>query len=366
MHRTTASDAPDPRKPRRLGRSGIVAHPIGIGCWAIGGLDWNLGLPMGWDGADDDEARQGIAEALRLGANLFDTADVYGHGRSERLLGAALADWPRATVVLATKIGYFSGTAPNPYLPLHMRHQLEMSLSNLGTDYLDIYFFHNLHFGEGDRYLAGAVDQMRRFKQQGLIRAIGMRGPHTYALDHVGREPALDDKRQRFVTLAELIEPDIIGIRYNMLTPAVNEGFDIVRWAADRDLGVLMYKPLAQGLLLDKYDLESPPSFPDGDHRSRKRWFRPENLRTLHEALAPIRRHFGLDGAEELVHFALEYCLCRSEQSVAVAGFRTRTQVRTNLSASRLQLSGDDIEFIQATVKDLRGQLGPYFDGLDE
>jgi methylglyoxal reductase len=74
-------------QPRRLGARGIEVSPLGIGCWAIGGEGMNLGLPMGWSTARENASLQGLFRAFELGANLFDTADVYGHGRSERLIG---------------------------------------------------------------------------------------------------------------------------------------------------------------------------------------------------------------------------------------------------------------------------------------
>src|ERR1019366_7587153 len=70
---------------RVLGKTGIVVSEVGVGCWGIGGPDWNLNMPMGWGGNDDEESRRGLRCAIDLGANHFDTADVYGHGHSERL-----------------------------------------------------------------------------------------------------------------------------------------------------------------------------------------------------------------------------------------------------------------------------------------
>ena len=163
--------------PRPLGSSGITVFPLGVGCWVIGGEDVNLGLHMGWGTAEDGASLRGLARAFELGPSLSDTADIYGHGHAERLLGRFLRGVPRDQVVITSKVGYFAGTAPNAFHPLHMRHQLEQTLDNLGTGYLDIYFFHNFHFGPEDLYLTDAIEQMRGFREQGLVRAVGMRGP---------------------------------------------------------------------------------------------------------------------------------------------------------------------------------------------
>jgi len=99
-------------------------------------------MPTGWAEVDDVVALSGLEGAYSLGANLFDTADVYGHGRSERLVGRLVDQVDRNSLVLVSKVGYFAGTAPHGYHPGHMRHQLEQSLDNLHTDYLDVYFLH--------------------------------------------------------------------------------------------------------------------------------------------------------------------------------------------------------------------------------
>lgn len=106
-----------------LGKSGLAVSEIGIGCWAIGGPDWNLNMAMGWGGTDDEQSLAGLHKGYELGANHYDIADVYGHGHSERLIGKLLKDVPRDRIVVGTKVGYFHGCAPHAYHPLHMRHQ---------------------------------------------------------------------------------------------------------------------------------------------------------------------------------------------------------------------------------------------------
>lgn len=120
-----------PVMTRTLGSCGLKVSALGVGCWALGGPDSNLGLPMGWGPIEDDQARAGLEQAYALGTTLFDTADVYGHGRSERLLGRLVEQVPRDSLVLSSKVGYFRGTAPHGYHPPHLRHQLEQTLDNL-------------------------------------------------------------------------------------------------------------------------------------------------------------------------------------------------------------------------------------------
>ncbi|MFJ8547171.1 aldo/keto reductase [Streptomyces sp. NPDC093586] len=209
-----------PNSPaRRTLAGGLSVHPIGIGAWALGGPDHNLGLPMGWSTADDAASRRGLERAYELGANLIDTADVYGHGHSERIIGDFTATVPRDTVVLSSKVGYHRGTARHAYLPSAMRRQLETTLENLRTDRLDIYFFHNADFGPDDRYLEAAIAQMRDLQREGLVTAVGVRGPHRYATERVTvAKDQRGDKYARFAHLAEQIRPDYLAARYNALT----------------------------------------------------------------------------------------------------------------------------------------------------
>jgi methylglyoxal reductase len=341
---------------------GLTVHPIGVGCWAIGGPDHNLGMPMGWSTADDAASRVGLETAYALGANLFDTADVYGHGHghghSERLLGRLVEQVDRDSVVLSSKVGYFAGTAAHAYLPAAMRRQLETTLENLRTDRLDIYFFHTHEFGPDDRHLDDAIEQMRVFQRQGLLRCVGMRGPHRYAPHRLAPpRSGWPDKHARFRALFDRIRPDYLAVRHNPLTPAPRAGQpDIFTLAADRHTSILINKPLAQGLLTGKYDPHRPPRFGDGDHRRRKRWYTPDALGLVEGRLAPLRDRFG-PATRDLVRVALAYSLQRSDNAAVLVGFTTPEQVRENLTALAEPLTADDLAFVRATLSQLQRDL---------
>jgi methylglyoxal reductase len=329
----------------------LTVYPVGIGCWAIGGPDTNLGLPMGWSTAEDAASLSGLETAYQLGANLFDTADVYGHGHSERLLGHLVHQVPRDRLVLSSKVGYFAGTAAHPYLPAAMRRQLESTLENLRTGHLDIYFLHNSSFGEGDQYLEGAIAQMRAFKDQGLIKAVGMRGPHRFATDRLTvPKQQQEDKYARFRHLFTQVRPDYLAVRFNALTPPPPPGRDdIFAFAAAHGTSVLINKPLAQGLLTGKYDPAQPVRFGPGDHRLRKAWFTPQALAIIHDGLQPICDRFGATPAD-LAPVMLAYCLHRADNAAVLAGFTTPGQVRQNLTPPTRPLTDDDLALIHNTA----------------
>ena len=131
---------------RMLGRSGIQVSAVGLGCWAIGGPFWSGDMPVGWGEVDDDESMRAIRRALDLGVNFLDTSDVYGTGRSERVIARALQG-RRDQVVIATKFGnLFDETkrqmAGADASPAYIRRACEASLKRLNTDIIDLYQFH--------------------------------------------------------------------------------------------------------------------------------------------------------------------------------------------------------------------------------
>ena len=344
--------------PRRvLGKSGIEVSVVGTGCWPIGGPDHNLGMPTGWSDVDDTVALSGLERAYGLGANLFDTADVYGHGRSERLVGRLVDQVDRNSLVLVSKVGYFAGTAPHGYHPGHMRHQLEQSLDNLRTDYLDVYFLHHANFGPDDRYLHDAVATMRAFRAEGLIRALGMRGPHRFALDRLHTAPALrGDKIARFRALFDVVQPDVLAVRDNLLTPN-DRSAGIFVLADTENCGVLVHKPLSQGLLTGSYRSDRPRLFGAGDHRSRKRWFTPPAIDTIAAGLDQLRSLVGGD-PEDLVRVALWACLVRSERAAVLVGFTSPEQVAMNLTC--LWERPDDA--VIAAARTIMGKVQAWLD----
>lgn len=351
----------DPPLRRTLGSCGIAVPALGVGCWALGGPDTNLGLPMGWGHIGDGQAVAGLERAYELGARLFDTADVYGHGHSERLLGRLAEQVNRDALVLSSKVGYFRGTASHGYHPVHMRQQLEQSLDNLRTDYLDIYFFHHSEFGANDELLDAAIETMWQFRADGLVRAIGMRGPHRFALDRLQGNGSRTDKVERFRVLFDRIEPDVLAVRDNLLTPA-DRSEGIFAFAAQHGSGVLINKPLAQGLLTGSHHPASPRVFGEGDHRARKRWFTPAALALIAEGLGELRQHVG-DTTQALVRIALWSCLQRYEHAAVLVGFTNPEQIEMNLTclgqpptAAELAVAREIMAHVQARL-DASGEV---------
>ncbi|GMK47788.1 oxidoreductase [Paenibacillus glycanilyticus] len=319
---------------RVLGRSGLKVSEISLGCWAIGGPSWRDGEPVGWSGNDDNESLAGLRRAHELGINHLDTADVYGDGHSERVIGQFLKDVPRDSVVVASKVGWFRGTAPNAMQPVHIRHQLEQTLTNLGTDHVDLYYFHNTNFGPDDRYLEEAADTMRELQKEGKVRVIGQ-SAYSYA---------------DFMRVCPVTRPDVLQFHYNAFGNEFDrENTNLFRWAEEQNLGMVLFGPLAQGLLLDKFDPEHPPKFGEGDIRSTNQSYSKERLLEIRRQLQPLKEHFG-ESTQDLVRAAIQFALAQSPNACVIPGFKNIRQVESNALAAGEPLTTQEVELIRQAL----------------
>lgn len=159
---------------RKLGRSGIEVSPMGLGCWAIGGNIFLQGMPLGWSTVDDNESVKALQRGIEMGINFIDTADMYGTGHSEKLVGEAIKG-KRDKVVIATKFGMTFEPGSREILsmegdasPEYIRKAVEDSLARLQTDYIDLY---QLHIAEYQLDKA----QLTRDALEDLVKAVKIR-----------------------------------------------------------------------------------------------------------------------------------------------------------------------------------------------
>src|SRR5712692_3925605 len=159
----------------RFGRTNVHVPVISLGTWGHAGPNVSEGKAVGWAGHDDREAKEALVEAHRRGITHWDTADAYGAGHAEQLIGEVFAEGvPRNEIFLATKFGWVKGPHDHYYDPGFMRAQCEQSLRNLRTGVIDLYYFHHCDFGPRDEYFDGALATMRRLRDEGKIRFIGL------------------------------------------------------------------------------------------------------------------------------------------------------------------------------------------------
>ena len=304
---------------RQLGRGGPEVSGLGLGCWAIGGPFWRGDNPLGGGAVDDAESVRAIQRGLELGVTVFDTADVYGAGHSERVLGEALRG-RRHHVVIATKFGNVFDAASKQITdadasPAYIRRACEASLRRLQTDYLDLL---QMHIDAQAEALPGILDTLEALVGEGTIRGYG------WSTD----DP---EKARRF---AERPHCNAVQFALNVLqdNPAMVALLD------ERDLVGINRGPLAMGLLTGKFNAGSQLAGDDirGVGAPWLQYFQagrpnPEWLARL-EAV----REILTSGERSLTQGALAWIWGRSKRTVPIPGFRTVAQVEENAQALEL------------------------------
>jgi aryl-alcohol dehydrogenase-like predicted oxidoreductase len=299
-------------------RNGIDTSALGLGCWAIGGPFGPEGLAAGWGDVDDRQSVAAIRRGLELGVTLFDTADVYGTGHSETILGRALGA-ERDGVAIATKFGNTFAEGTGRMLgvdvsPAGIRRACEASLRRLGTDRIDLY---QCHRGDLERDVADEVaDALERLRDDGLIRAYG------WSLDDPARAGWWSG-RDGFAAVQHHL--NVLEDAPGMLELGERDG-----------LASICRGPLAMGLLSGKFSADSRLPW-DDVRASGAEWLtaferdgRPR--REFLDRLAAIRESLTADG-RTLVQGALGWILARSERTIPIPGFKTVAQVEENAGA---------------------------------
>ena len=311
----------------RFGRTDVETSTICLGTWGHGGASTVGGRPVGWFGTDDREARCSLIEAHAAGITHWDTADVYGAGRAEQLIGSCWSDVSRDEIFLSTKVGWDPGSHGHYYHPEQIRRQLESSLRNLHTDHIDVYYLHHCDFGTHGEYLDEAVDLLHTFRQAGKIRFIGLS----------------DWKSEVIVKYAPRVNPDAIQCYRNVVDDTY-EVSGLKEWVEQHDVGVAFFSPLKHGLLLGVF--EGPVTFGDGDHRSALPEFRDFGLISR---LRTCRREMGKrfhDHPEPVLHGLTGALLTDVPTGCVVLGLRRQEHVT---AASRVgqPLAPEDARWVR-------------------
>ncbi|MFA6600287.1 MAG: aldo/keto reductase [Candidatus Omnitrophota bacterium] len=290
-------------KTRRLGRTGLEVTEIGFGAWAIGGT--------GYGPTRDEESLAALETAWQRGVNFFDTADTYGCGRSESLVGRFLRGKPRHQIFIATKAGwdfYHAGGTRKNFHPSYVRFACEESLKRLGIDSIDLYQLHNPSL---DILRAGeSVGALEALKREGKIRFIGV-SAHT----EEEAEAAIADGRV-----------DALQLVFNLLDQQM--GAKVFDLAFRSGIGIIVREPLAYGFLSGKY--KPGHAFHKDDHRRR---FTREVLETNLKKIEILKRIMTTERLP-MAQAALEYILQFPQVATVIPGAKTAAQVTENTEAS--------------------------------
>lgn len=318
-------------KYRMLGNTGVYVSVVSLGTMTFGGAGTDLGDALG--GLDLRATEAVVGQALDLGVNLIDTADVYSGGESEELLGKALGA-RRDDVIVATKFSARTGAGPNQIgsSRLHLMRALEDSLRRLGTDHIDLYQLHSVDpVTPIDETLAALDDAVR----QGKVRYVGC---SNLAAWQMMKARAASERHgwARFVASQSY---------YSLLGRDVER--EIVPMALDQNLSLLVWAPLAGGILSGKYDRSGAnepgarraaadyPDFPPVD---------PASAWDMVEALRAVATRHGVSPAQ----VALAWVLSRPAVTSVVVGAKRPDQLVDSAGAADLVLSAQDVAELEA------------------
>ena len=317
---------------RNFGTTGLRVSETGFGAWAIGG-DAMIGTTaIGWGPADDALSREAISAALDAGINFFDTADIYGLGHSEELLGKVLKG---KDVIIATKAG---NVARNneftvDYTKDYILEACEKSLVRLQRDVIDYYQLHTArikHLESGE-----CIEAMQQLQQEGKIRYWGI-SLNTF-------EPAAE---------ADYFMKQDLGNGFQIVLNIINQrGLEIIKKAAAKGYGIIARMPLQFGLLSGKFT--EATTFPETDHRHNR--LTPDVIKEANEALQPVWQlcaHYGITETQ----LALSYILSYSEVSTVIPGIRTKAHVQQN-TTGLVSLDKQDMDRIEKLGTTTMAQL---------
>jgi aryl-alcohol dehydrogenase-like predicted oxidoreductase len=315
----------------RLGRSGLEVSPIAFGTWQLGGE---------WGTFDEREAIAAIRRARELGINFFDTAQAYGFGASERVLGRALRDeltQRRDGVVIATKGGLrmTDDGLVRDSSPGWLRQGVEDSLQALGVDYIDLY---QVHWPDPDVPFQDTAAALQSLVDEGKIRHVGVSNFDPAQLAEFARTRPV-----------ETIQPP-----YHLFRREIES--ELLPFAQEHDIGVLVYGPLAHGLLTGGMDEHT--RFAPDDWRSQSPVFHGESYRRNLETVRALER-FSLARGHTVGQVAIAWTLANPAVDVAIVGSRHPAHIEDSVAALDVALDGDDLAEIDSIMAGTVPVAGP-------
>ncbi|PZF58010.1 aldo/keto reductase [Curtobacterium sp. MCBD17_034] len=305
---------------RILGDQGLVVSAVGYGA---------MGTAFAYGPSDDTESTAAIRHAHELGVTHFDTAELYGWGVGERLLGTALAPI-RDEVTIATKFGFARGAYTPDSRPEHIREVVEASLRNLGTDSIDLLY---QHVHDPAVPVEDVVGVMQEFVQAGKVRYLGLSNTDAEQLRRANAVHPISAFQTEYSVFARESEE---------LFPVVDE----------LGIGVVAYSPLARGFLSAAVRPRS--DYPYDDIRHMLDWWAPEHF-DANVAVAQGLSAIADDKGISLSQLSLAWILAKRDDLVPIPGSRNANRVAENVAAADVVLTPDDIARIDAFAERVQG-----------
>ena len=309
-------------KTRSLGTSEIQITPILMGTWQAG--------KKMWAGIDDEESIKAIRAAVDAGITTIDTAEVYGEGHSEQVVARSVGD-------IRDRLIYASKVFANHLQYDAVIEACDRSLTNLKTDYLDLYQIHwpSGSFGNAEVPIAETMKALNKLKEEGKIRAIGVSNFNRQQLEEASQYGRIDSLQPPYSLFWRKIEQDAVP------------------YCIENNISILAYSSMAQGLLTGKF--KPGHKFAEGDHRSANVLFQGENFKraqTALEQLQPIAEKHNCT----LAQLSLAWLIAQP-QTNAIAGARTPEQAQDNAKAGSVELSTEELQEIDRIGRQVTDSL---------
>jgi aryl-alcohol dehydrogenase-like predicted oxidoreductase len=301
---------------RALGRQRLIVSALGLGC---------MGMSQSYGPADEQESIATIQRAIDLGMFFLDTANVYGDGHNERLVGRAIAD-RRDKVILATKFGLKSDDSSLEVSgrPEYVKACCDESLARLGTDHIDLYYQHRV---DPAVPIEDTVGAMAELVQAGKVRYLGLSESSVDSLERAAATHPITALQSEWSLWSRDLEDEVLPVARRL------------------GIGIVPYSPLGRGFLTG--EITSPDDFAPDDFRRSNPRFQGENFRRNLDLVAEVRRM----AAEKHIsagQLALAWLLAQGEDVVPIPGTKRRINLEQNVRACSVTLSSDDLQRLEA------------------
>jgi aryl-alcohol dehydrogenase-like predicted oxidoreductase len=306
---------------RTMGKSGLSVSRLGLGC---------MGMSECYGPRNDKESLATLALAHDAGVNFFDTADVYGNGHNETLVGSAIKPF-RQQVVLASKFGFLPSESGLNGRPEYMFRACDASLKRLGTDYIDLYYLHRI---DPDVPLDETVDAMAELVSRGKVRYLGLSEVSSTSLRKAHAIHPITALQTEYSIWVRDIETDILAT------------------CRELDVALVPYSPLGRGFLTGQ--LSGPGQFGEDDYRRDIPLFEAENFDnnlSVVRVLEDIAQQRQCTAAQ----IALAWLSAQGDDIFPIPGTKKRSYLLENIQSLDIQLSADELERIDAVSRRVKG-----------
>ena len=307
---------------QRIGNSDLFASEIGLGC---------MGMSEWYGPTNDEESEATIKTAFDMGLNFFDTADVYGNGHNETLIGSILKNI-RHEVILATKFGFLPSEAGLNGRPEYVKKACDTSLQRLGTDYIDLYYLHRI---DPEVPLTETVGAMADLVSEGKVRYLGLSEVSAASLKIASSVHPITALQSEYSIWVREIETEIMAT------------------CRELNIAVIPYSPLGRGFLTGK--LSSPDQFGEKDYRKDIPLFQGENF-TVNLEIVKELEQIAFSKNCKTSQIALAWLNAQGDDIFPIPGTKRRTFLKENIESLQIKLTIDDLNKITRVSQQAQGK----------